>query len=459
MEEQEGLQEQTAAGTEATEEEKEREETGQKGRKKEENRGGIKAWLIVLLIALVAATSSLTTLAVSTYVRVKKGGSYTITQEYYDYLVRYKRLFEVEELLKEEHLYEVDDQKFVDYAIKGLVAATGDRYSAYMTPDEFRQVMTNNSGEKVGIGIVLSKKDADALVTIVRVYPGTPGEAAGLQKGDQFFSVEGESVADLDTSSLAELLAGEKGTMVNFTVLRNGRPVDVTVTRDVFTVDRVLTKTFEPDIGYIQITEFTGNAKERFNEELDRMLDEGIQALIIDLRDNPGGYVEDVCDMTDRLLPAGTIVYTQDRAGNQDVQKSDAECIDIPIVVLVNGNSASASEIMTGALQDYGKATIVGTRTFGKGLVQMTVPFVSDGAAVKYTFAEYFTPNGRNINGVGIEPDVVVELEEATSVYFLTEENDAQLAKGLEILREELGWSEEEPEEEMEEEEELPLAG
>ncbi len=399
-----------------------------------ENRG-VKKGLVILLVVIVAAASSLVTLAASRLYRTTSGGYYTVSEEYYDYLVRYKRLFEVESMLKEGHLYTASDEDFVNSAIKGLTGALGDVYTRYMTSEEYEQVTQDHNGVMVGVGILMSTDAEDSLVTVVRVYPNTPGEAAGVRKGDKVIAVDDRVVTDMSLSDVADLMRGEAGTQVKIDVLRDGEMVPIRITRDQFEVDRVTAKTFD-NIGYIQITEFTGNAKDRFMEELDRFVEAGVSGLVIDLRDNPGGYVTDVCEMTDRLLPEGTIVYTQDRDGKQEVMESDADYVDLPIAVLVNGNSASASEIMSGALQDYGRATIIGTTTYGKGLVQITVPFTSDGAALKYTFAQYFTPKGRNINGIGIEPDIYIEQEPVEgNALLITDDQDTQLQKALDVLR------------------------
>ncbi len=401
-----------------------------------ENRG-VKKGLVILLVIVVAAASCLATLAVSQLYRTSNGGYYTVSQEYYDFLVRYKRLFEVESMLKEGHLYTASDEDYVNYAIKGLTAALGDVYTMYMTPEEYAEVTQDYNGTMAGVGLLISTDSADNIATIVRVYPNTPAEAAGVQKGDKIIAVDNAIVTDMDLSDIANLLRGDIGTQVTLDVLRNGETVTICITRAEFTVDRVAARVLDSDIGYLQITEFTGNAKDRFMEEIEDFTAQGVKGLIIDLRDNPGGYFTDVCEMTDVLLDEGVIVYTQDREGNQEVTESDADCIDIPIVVLVNGNSASASEIMAGALQDRGRATIIGTTTYGKGLVQITVPFTADSAALKFTFAQYFTPNGRNINGIGIEPDIYLEMdaELAANPFMVTDENDTQLLKALDVLR------------------------
>lgn len=408
---------------------------------------GVKKGLVILLCVIVAAASCLVTLAGTQLYRTYNGGAYTVSKEYYDFLVRYKRLFEVESLLNAEHLYDAEEEDLVDYAIKGLTAAFGDVYTTYLTPEEYAQMQQDYDGEMAGVGIVIGTDPADLMATVVRVYPNTPAAAAGVQKGDKIIAVDGESVLDSDISDIATLLRGELGTQVTMTVLRGGQQVSIQMTRDTFTIDRVSARMLEHNIGYIQITEFTGNAHDRFLEEIDNLTDQGMKALIIDLRDNPGGYLNDACDMIDVLVPEGKIVYMEDHAGEQEVITSDADHLDIPIVVLVNGNSASASEIMAGALQDHNCATIIGTTTYGKGLVQITLPFKSDNAAVKYTFAQYFTPNGRNINGIGIEPDIYIELdgELLENSFLITDETDTQLQKGIEVLCSALGIEEETP--------------
>ncbi|MBP3371900.1 MAG: PDZ domain-containing protein [Clostridia bacterium] len=291
---------------------------------------GVKKGLVILLCVIVAAASSLVTLAGTQLYRTHNGGSYTVSKEYYDFLVRYKRLFEVETILQDAHLYDAEEEDLVNYAIKGLTAAFGDVYTTYLTPQEYAQLQQDYDGEMAGVGLVIGTDPTDLMATIVRVYPNTPAEAAGVQKGDKIIAVDGESVLDSEISDIAALLRGEIDTQVSMTVIRGGEHVTIQMTRGTFTIDRVSARMLEHNIGYIQVTEFTGNAHDRFMEELNNLTSAGMKALIIDLRDNPGGYLDDACEMADVLLPEGKIVYMEDHAGEQEVITSDADHIDIP---------------------------------------------------------------------------------------------------------------------------------
>ncbi|MGI6003909.1 MAG: S41 family peptidase [Christensenellales bacterium] len=403
----------------------------------QENQWKSKKSLIVLLIVAVAITSVLGTVVITNILNTALGSRVSISREDYDRLVRYRRLFEVEALLDADHLYDADPDHLVDYAVKGLVAGMGDPYAYYYTPEENARMQLENQGVMAGIGVLITIDKTDNRATILRVYPDTPAEKSGVLKGDKIIFVDDQNVEGLDASQVATLIRGQEDTPVKIRFSREGELLDINIVRSTFVINRISSSMLEGDIGYIAISEFTGNCVDGYKSALSGLKEKGMKALIIDLRDNPGGYVDDVCKIADTLLPEGKIVYTEDNQGEQSVQRSDADMLGLPLVVLINGNSASASEILAGAVQDYGVGVIVGTRSFGKGLVQISRTFESDGAAVKYTYAQYFTPNGRNIHTTGIDPDVLVEMNEqlAENPVDITLENDTQLLKAVDVIK------------------------
>lgn len=342
----------------------------------------------------------------------------------------------IRSMIESEYLYEdeVDEEVLQESIIKGYVAGLGDPYSVYYNEAETQSLMESTSGEFGGIGVVITQEIETQIITFTTVYEESPGEKAGLMDGDILYKVDGEEVTGQDLDTVVSKIRGEKGTTVEITVLRGATMEEYTcmVTRDIIEVDTVAYEMKEQNIGYILISGFETVTYHQFENALKELTNQGMQSLVIDLRNNPGGNLSTVCDMLDLILPKGTIVSTKDKNGKGDVITSDDERqLDIPMAVLINGNSASASEIFAGAIQDYGIGTLVGTTTYGKGIVQ-NIYGLPDGTSLKLTTSEYFTASGRNIHGIGIEPDVKVE-------YIYDEahpEADNQLEAALECLRE-----------------------
>ena len=292
------------------------------------------------------------------------------------------------------------------------------------------------SGEFSGIGVVMSQDQKSGFVTMVQIYKESPAAKAGLKKGDILFQVDGKDVSGKKLDEIVTEIKGEKGTEVKLTVLRGEEREKVTtsVIRDTIEVQTVEYEMMEDRIGYLAVSEFDSVTYEQYQTALKDLEAQGMKGLVIDLRNNPGGNLDIVCEMLDLILPKGLIVYTEDKDGEKQEYTSDADYdYDVPMTVLINGNSASASEIFAGAVQDYGKADIVGTTSYGKGVVQ-SVYALKDGTCVKLTVAEYFTPKGRSINGKGITPDVEVEYE-----YNEEEpEADNQLERTVEVLKQKM---------------------
>ncbi|MCD7709308.1 MAG: S41 family peptidase, partial [Clostridiales bacterium] len=311
------------------------------------------------------------------------------------------------------YYYEDYDVEEVQNSVyKGLIEGLGDKYSEYYTAEEYESTKSTTNGNYYGIGVELIQNSDTLEVTVNEVYDGAPAEEAGILAGDMIIAAEGTAAEDVSLNDLVAIIKGEEGTTVRLTIYRpsTGETFDVDVERRNVEITTVAGEMVTDDIGYIEITEFQNASPSQFESVLADLQDQGMEALIVDLRDNPGGTLTSVIDILDTVLPEGTLVYTEDKYGNREDFTSDANCLDCPMAVLVNGNSASASEIFAGAVKDYGWGTIIGTTTYGKGIVQTIFP-LSDGDAVKVTTARYFTPNGNNIHGTGIEPDDVVEYE------------------------------------------------
>lgn len=345
------------------------------------------------------------------------------------------KLETIEDMIDETYLYsdEIDREALRESLLKGYVDGLGDPYTVYYDEEETKSLFESTNGEFGGIGVGISQNLDTGTITFTTVYKDSPGEAAGLKDGDVVYKVNGEDITELDLDQVVSMIRGEKGTTVEITVLR-GETLEeytCTVTRDIIEVDTVFYEMKEEKIGYIAVSGFEKVTLHQFEEALNNLVAQGMKGLVIDLRNNPGGNLSTVCDMLDLILPEGTIVYTEDKYGNKETLASDEEHqLNIPMAVLINGNSASASEIFAGAIQDYGIGTLVGTTTYGKGIVQNLYQ-LSDGTCLKVTTSEYFTPNGRNIHGIGIEPDIEVEY-----IYNETDpEADNQLEAALNCLK------------------------
>ncbi|NLL72499.1 MAG: S41 family peptidase [Clostridiales bacterium] len=343
------------------------------------------------------------------------------------------------------YLDEVNSEDFATGIYKGFVASLEDPYSTYYTKEEYRSLLEMSSGVYHGIGAVVTQDVKTGIVSIVKPYKGGPAYEVGLLPDDIIYKVEGEEIDGMDLSEVVGKMKGKPGTKVNVTIIREGKtdPLDFTIERKEINIPTIEHEMLEDNIGYIQILEFDEITVSQFILAIDDLERKGMEGLVIDVRDNPGGLLEAVVSMLDRLLPKGSnIVYTEDKNNKReykDAKKSDK--FDKPLVVLINGNSASASEIFAGAIQDYEIGTIVGTTSFGKGIVQQVIPLVDasgkpDGTAIKLTISKYFTPKGRNIHGTGIEPDVEIELsEELKQLVTIPHDKDNQLQKAIEILR------------------------
>lgn len=321
------------------------------------------------------------------------------------------KLSYLKKLIDETYLHDVKEKDLNEGIYKGYVEGLGDQYSAYYDKKETKELSESLDGSFSGIGAVMTQDASSGVITITQVYDDSPAKKAGIKAGDILYRVEEKTVTGKDLDKVVSWIKGKKGTKVNLTLLRgtNSDKIKVTATRDVINVETVKYKVLENQIGYISILEFDSVTGAQFAKALKQLQKKNIEGLVVDLRNNPGGSLSTVCDILDSILPKGLIVYTKDKNGKKEEYTSDEKHrLNLPMSVLVNGQSASASEIFAGAVQDYGKAEIIGTQTYGKGVVQNLFD-LKDGTCVKLTTSEYFTPKGRNIDGKGITPDVKIE--------------------------------------------------
>lgn len=334
-------------------------------------------------------------------------------------------------------LDEVSNEEMQDGIFKGMLESLGDPYSEYYTPEELAELMEQSEGVYYGIGAYVSLDTEKNLPKISGVMEGSPAEEAGLRANDLIYEVNGVTTYGLTLTEAVALIKGEEGTEVNLTLVREGESdyLELTLTRRRVEAPTVEYSMLDGRIGYIQVTEFDSVTVNQFSEALYTVKNSAARGIILDLRGNPGGNLDAVVDMCNMILPEGMIVYTEDKYGNREEYTSDGEHeLELPLVVLVDMNSASAAEIMAGAIKDHGIGTLVGTTTFGKGIVQQIMSF-RDGSAVKLTISAYYTPNGNNIHGIGIEPDVLCEFD--GEAYYGSEDHpDNQLEKAKEVLEE-----------------------
>lgn len=360
----------------------------------------------------------------------------TISRAEYERLQRYAELDEIWQIVEQYYYQEPDTQAMLDGAEMGLLYGLGDPYTYYYTPDQYAQLWADDEGEYAGIGIQIMGDYATGLCTISRVFLDSPALDAGLRKGDVLTRVEDIDVVTTTLQDAVNIMRGEPGTPVNVQVQRGDQLLDFVVDRAVVHVNWVNSCMLDGGVGYISLYEFSGDCSPSFAVHLDNLMSQGAKALVIDLRDNPGGWVDDAQKVADMFLEEGNVASLVYRDGTTELYTTttDGKENPIPLVVLVNEYSASASEILAGALQDRGRATIVGTQTFGKGVVQYVLPVGTRGAGMQLTVAQYYTPNGNEVHKVGITPDIEATLPEGdTTMYDIGDLDDAQLKKAYEV--------------------------
>jgi carboxyl-terminal processing protease len=345
----------------------------------------------------------------------------------------------LKEYLSKNYYQEIESNTLMEGAIKGMFESVGDPYTVYMNEKEFSDLMTRAQGTYGGIGVIVTP-GKDGFVTVVSPIEDTPGERAGLRTGDKITHVNGERVYAEKLDQAVEKMKGEPGTRVKLTIGREGEadPIEVEIKREEIRLKTVKSEVLENNIGYIRISMFDEKTAEDFKSHLSQLEDKGIKGLVLDLRNNPGGSLSQCVEIADVLLGDQIIVYTEDRDGHREIERSDKRGINYPLVLLVNKGSASASEILAGAVKDGGQGITIGTTTFGKGLVQHVKP-LNDGTGFKYTVSQYFTPNGTNIHGTGVEPDIVVELPaELEDSLTIDRAKDTQLKRAIEEIKDKI---------------------
>lgn len=397
---------------------------------------------IAIMVALVLVSSVLT-FTLSNMLALQVGNKVVIPKAEYSELTSiykdYSKIIGIEDYIEENYLRDLDHSKAIDGQLKGLVQSLEDPYSQYLTVDEYASFTQQTAGIYGGIGVIVTPGE-DNYITVVSPIEDTPGERAGLKTGDKILKVNGDEFYADTMDKAVKVMKGEPKTPVILTIGRkdkegNNQIFDLEIIREEIRLVTVKSNIIDEDIGYIKLTSFDELTYEDFKANLKGLEAEGVKGLIIDLRNNPGGLLNITANIADEFLGEADIVYTETKSGQREYLKSKKGMTDLPLVLLVNGGSASASEILAGAMQDHKRGELVGTTTFGKGVVQRIKP-LSDGSGIKLTISEYFTPNGTNIHGIGIVPDVVIELnEDVEEIGVNNIANDNQLQKALEVLK------------------------
>lgn len=387
-----------------------------------------------VMIAVVSSTLSLL------FLGGRSVGDRWVSEAEYETVQRYRRLDQVRQILVDEYYQPLDEDALLTGAIRGMTKAVGDVYTFYYTPEELKREQEDDQGRYYGIGVLIERSD-DGYIQVVRVYADSPADIAGMKVGDLIYSVDGQLVGGPRGQNYEDgvkQIRGEENTTVKLGILRDKETFEVDVMRAAVNVSYANYQLLGEDIGYVSIAQFTGDAADRFDEALGYFKGHNVKGMVIDLRSNPGGLLTEVNRIADKILPKGIIVYIQDRDGVRTDYFSDEDMYDIPVVVLVNHMSASASEILAASVQALDRGKVVGVTTYGKGVVQTLKTFEDDGAGMQYTTASYYDAQGRSINGVGVTPDVEVALEGERVPVDPDPESDNQLARALEVLRDEM---------------------
>ncbi len=388
---------------------------------------------LMLLMLAVVTTFNITFFVASEYYSVRLGNFEELEAEYKDFK-------EVSDIVDKYFVGDYDKDKMMQSALKGYIDGMGDQWSSYLTPEEYDQVLEKREGVYAGVGITVSAGGADNTYTVTAVTEDSPAAKAGIKVLDVLVAVDGENASGLSYDDLNDKVRGEPGTEVTLTMLRAGQQSKYTLKRQEVQAPGVKAQMLEGDIGVIRIESFSKNVDKEFEQKLQGLIDQGAKGLVFDVRFNPGGFVEVLVDMLDRLLPKGTIISITDKEGNSQTYSSDESCIDLPMAVLTNEYSISAAEFFAACLQEYGVATVVGEPTMGKGYAQSMIP-LSDGAAVNISVSRYYTPKGVSLAGVGIQPDDEIALsgEKLTNFYTLTPQEDDQLQEALRVVQQKIG--------------------
>ncbi|NLN48972.1 MAG: S41 family peptidase [Clostridiales bacterium] len=388
----------------------------------------IKKKHFILCLVLTVFFTGILAFTISNYISITVGDKVVVTKSDYRVLQDSKKLLSLKKYIDKNYLEFVDSQVLMEGAAKGLFDSLDDPYSIYMNEKEFNEFNESTSGIYGGIGVIVTEKDG--YVTVVAPIEDTPGDKAGLRTGDRIIKVDDIDTMGIGLDKATSLMKGKKGTKVKLTIIRDDKesPIAIDIKREEIVLKTVKSETLEDDIAYIRISMFDQDTGKEFKKAIKEVDTNTIKGLIIDLRQNPGGFVKQCIDVADELLDKGIIFYTEDKYKNRDITYSKEGKVSVPYILLVDGGSASASEIVAGAVKDRKEGLIIGEKTFGKGLVQ-TVEKLNDGSGFKLTTQKYYTPNGISINKIGIEPDIVVPAFDGT------EDKDTGIIKDIQLER------------------------
>ncbi len=398
----------------------------------------------ILTIIVVVFITAFLTLTLGNVFLVEIGQKVVLSDEAYtemkDMYDKYAKQESVMELAKSDFLYEADEEVMLEGALEGTLAALGDPYTQYLSKENFAALMQDTEGSYEGIGVYITASD-DNKILIVAPIEDTPAEKAGLKTGDKVIRINGTEYTADQIDAAVNVMKGLPGTSVTLTIQRENSDgsnsvSDVVINRETIRIKTIKPAMLEDGIGYIRITTFDMQTAEDFKKAYADLKSKGMKSLVIDLRYNPGGIIDATVEISDMFMGEGVVTYTKTKSGEMEYFKSDSKAEDIPVVLLINEGSASASEIMAGALKDTKRATLIGTKSFGKGIVQRVQRFGNEGEGIKMTVSEYFTPNGINIHGIGIEPDIESVLPEDAAGYgYEFYKTDNQLQKAVEVLK------------------------
>lgn len=347
----------------------------------------------------------------------------------------YQKIQKIDEVVSDNSLYNVDSETLLNAIGQGVVSGIGDPYAVYYSSSQYQKLLDQQSGDAVGIGVVLQEDSSGDYAAIVQVYSDSPAESAGLRQGDLILEVDGTSTRDLELAQVSDALIGEKGTTVNLTYRRNGSDATVEITRRQYSQSSVTSQVLDGEIGYLRITSFESNTPSLLNDALNDLQAQEVRGLVFDLRDNAGGDTNSCMECLDQLLPEGVLGYSRTSDGKRQIlATSDSSEVDLPMAVLVNENTASMAELFAAVVRDYEKGDLVGNTTYGKGVLQTLYP-LDDGSAVQLTTAYFDPPAGENFDGVGLTPDYEVDLGRDQLATMGSLDGDDQLEKAVSVLR------------------------
>lgn len=394
---------------------------------------------LLYFLATIIATAFITAAVTLNTVNAKEEDSVVMTTDEYSEISDLLAINEIIDKINSNFYYDAPSRdELLEAAERGMVESLDDSYAAYYTAEEYDEYLSTVNGSYTGLGLLIGQPDENG-APVLDVYDDTPASAGGVLPGDYVVAVDGKSVSGLLLDEIASLISRQAGESVTLTLLRDGNSFDVSLTSAAISIKRVEHYLYNERTGYIKISMFSGNCVEEFNEAVEDLTDRGMKSLVIDLRDNPGGSLSSVVSIADAILGECDIVSVRGRfEADGEIYSSNRKSISVPIAIIVNANSASASEILAAAVQDNGAGVIVGTTTYGKGIVQTTYPLSTNGGWVKFTTDGYYTPSGKSIHGTGVVPDIEVELPEgmeSTPIGDLPQEDDSQLWAALDYVR------------------------